>query len=162
MDDMQRIQITVGAMIAAGEPFEDETLGQWQERILANARTIWLLSGADGPVGAWLEMMARTRSYPATVMSVDKEARTGRGLVKLRVRPSKYNKEGIEVTRTDHLHPYQSTDDGPGMPVYRSLRRLVGHKVSVWAETEKDEDGAIRGKVIRYVEDRGVVGDDED
>ena len=78
-----------------------------------------------------------------------------RGLLRLRVATSKYNKDGAEDIRTELL----STPEGQA--VLEKARGLVGHRVLIWAQTEEKDDGR-KVKTLRHVEDLGVDLDLDD
>lgn len=155
MEAGERLSLVAAAATAVG-PVEDQT--EWAEKVRERAVDLYLMSRDRGVVGRALEQLDASRTYVATVLGgkVEKHALESggelrRGLVRLKVATSKYNKDGIEEIRTELL----STPEGAAL--WARIRGMVGHRVLVYAQTE--EKDARKVKTLRHVED---LGEDRD
>lgn len=153
MDDATRTQIVMTAVTAAG-PAGDDALA-WQVRVAEQAARIVAMTSPEHAIAKVVAGMSNSKVFTGTVLRVDKEASSTRGLVTLKTRVhAEYAPDGIEKVRTDR------TDNPYGMAMARRLRSLTGHRVTVWVEIEKMANGSGKTtRVVRHVEDLGV---DED
>ncbi len=165
-EDTASQQIILAAISAAGPvdgftPTDD--CRTWEDRVRGLAFDIFMMAHPSSQLSRQLGDLSRCRPYLAVVESVKKEQTSKRGLVKLRVKPSKFARDGVEIIRTDFMDVYGEGDagvnKGPGHAMAVRARDLIGHQVTVWAETERNEDGTPRGKVLRHLEDRGPAGE---
>lgn len=152
MDAADRLNLVAAAAIAVG-PVQDQ--GAWAEHVRVKAVDLYLMSRERGSVGRALEQLDECRTYVATITGgkiekhvLDDGRELRRGLIRLRVPESKYNKDGVEDIRTELL----STPEGQA--VLEKAKGLVGHRVLVYAQTE--EKDARKVKTLRHVEDLGV------
>lgn len=122
----------------------------WSVALHENAVALAFHASPGSQLGRLLEATGsdRFKTFPGTVVSVDKEASSTRGLVTLATRPSQHHPDGREQVRTER------TDTGVGLSMARRLRSLVGHRVLVWVEVEEYDGGKVR--VVRHAEDLGL------
>lgn len=158
MDAGDRLNLVAAAAIAVG-PAADQGAGTpggetWQDRVRQKAVDLYVMAKERGSVGRALEQLDECRTYVATVVggkverhALDDGGELTRGLVKLRVEPSKWTKDGVEYIRTELL----STSEG--RILWEQVRELVGHRVLVYAQTEVKDDRKV--KTFRHVEDLG-------
>ena len=155
MEAGERLSLIAAAATAVG-PVEDQA--EWAGKVRERAMELYLMSRDRSPVSRALEQLDASRTYVATVLGgrVEKHALEGggelrRGLIRLKVASSRYNKDGVEEIRTELL----STAEGAAL--WAKIRGLVGHRVLVYAQTE--EKDARKVKTLRHVEDLGVDRD---
>lgn len=160
MDSDTRTNLVAAAAIMTG-PVEAHEARQdglenpkdhrsWSTQLHENAVALAFHASAGSQLGRVLDASDsdRFKAFPGTVVSVDKEASSTRGLVTLATRPSKHHPDGREQARTER------TDSSVGLSMARRLRALVGHRVLVWVEVEEYDGGKAR--IVRHVEDIGV------
>lgn len=153
MDASDRLTLVAAAATAVG-PVEDQSA--WSAKVQAKAIDLYLMSRERGAIGKALEQLDSCRTYVATILGgkVEKHrledgGELRRGLLRMKVQPSKYNKDGVEEVRTELL------SDPQGQSVLDKAKGLVGHRVLVWAQTEEKE-GYGKVKTLRHIEDLGL------
>jgi len=149
MDDVTRTQVVLAAVTAAGPTGEDEA--GWLASVHEQAARITAMCSPTSSLAKTIESVERSKVFTATVLSCTKEKSSTRGLVTLRTRPSKFHPDGVETARTE-----RTDTGGLGLAMARRLRLLTGHRVAVWIDLEKIEDGAREMRLVRHVEDLGI------
>ncbi|GAA3634717.1 hypothetical protein [Microlunatus ginsengisoli] len=151
MDAADRLSLVAAAATSLG-PIEDPST--FAAKVRDRAVELYLMSRERGAVGRALEQLDECRTYVATVLGGKVEhhplpdgGELRRGLVRLKVAASKYNRDGVEEIRTELL----STDEGAAL--WARIRGLVGHRVLVYAQTEEKDSRKV--KTMRHVEDLG-------
>jgi len=148
MEIQERNQIILAAVQAAGPVTED--LAEWQSTVAEMATRITAMCSDQSPVAQAIGRVADSKVFVGSVVSIEKEASSTRGIVTIRTRPSQYHPDGTEQARTDR------TDNAEGMAMARSIKALVGHRVRFWVQVEEYGNGSSKVRVIRNVEDLGV------
>lgn len=150
MDDATRAQIVVAAVTVAG-PVGDDLLA-WQVGVAEQAARIVAMTSSEHTISKMIEGTAAAKVFTGTVLRVEKEASSTRGLVTLKTRVhAEFAPDGTEKVRTDR------TDNPYGLSMARRMRSLIGHRVTVWVENEKMASGSGKTtRVLRHVEDLGV------
>ncbi len=156
MDAADRLTLVAAAATAVG-PVDDPAV--WAARVQGKAVDLYLMSRERGAVGKALEQLDACRTYVATILGgrvekhrLDSGGELRRGLLRLKVATSKYNKDGEEDIRTELLSLPE------GQAVLDKAKGLVGHRVLIWAQTEEKDDGR-KVKTLRHLEDLGVDTD---
>ena len=149
MEDSLRTQIVLAAFSAAG-PADPTDFAKWQTRVADMAAVITVACQPGSTISKVIEQVSASKTFVASIVKVEKEERTTRGIVTLRTKPSELNPEGVETARTER------TDNPIGLSMARRLSKLVGHKVLLRVEVEPIANGARKSRVIRYVEDFGL------
>jgi hypothetical protein len=151
METTTKENIIVAAVIASGPQGDDP--GEWRTRLGATIASITAMMDPDSDAMRIIDSVAGAKIFPATIVKVEKEKSSTRGLVSLKTRPSDRNPDGVESARTER------TDSERGRAMARRLRALIGHKVLVYIDLQKMASGSSTVRVIAHVEDLGV---DED
>jgi len=130
---------------------------EWEARVLENTLDAQSLM-SDG--SRLYKTVEGIKVYSAVVDAIQKEKKSTRGLVTLKVKPSTYAKDGIEQVRTER------TDRPDGLAMAKKIKGLIGHKVLIFKEIEVMANGN-KSAVIRHVKDLGEAngtefGEDED
>lgn len=130
---------------------------EWEARVLENTLDAQSLM-SDG--SRLYKTVEGIKVYSAVVDAIQKEKKSTRGLVTLKVKPSTYAKDGIEQVRTER------TDRPDGLAMAKKIKGLIGHKVVIFKEIEVMANGN-KSAVIRHVKDLGEAngtefGEDED
>lgn len=153
MDTDTRTQIILAAIAAAGPAGDDQA--DWNARVTDAAATITAMCNDKSQIAKVIDGVANSKVFAATVVKVDKEQSSTRGLVTLRTRPSERHPDGIEQARTER------TDNPMGLAMARRLRSLVGHRVLLHIEVEEVPGRDFKVRVIRHVQDLGVEAEAE-
>lgn len=95
------------------------------------------------------ENTVKTKGFPATILHVDREKTSTRGVVFLKTKPSKFHPNGKEIARTER------TDSEDGKAIAKLAQSLVGHNVYITVGVEATGDVNVR--VIRSIEDKGIA-----
>lgn len=93
----------------------------------------------------------KSKTFIATVLGVDKEVSSNRGVIYLRTLPSKYHPDGKEFLRSDRLENQDAREQ------MNKVRSLIGHKVRVTVAIEGT--GEVKVRVLRGLVDEGVDGE---
>ena len=155
LEESTRISVIVAAANMAG-PVGDNQY-DWNNKVLANATLLMEMAGEGSKVSKLVNGMANSKTFFGTVLSVDKEISSTRGIVKLKTRPSKFHPDGVEDARTDRTGTKEAPEGGRELA--RLLQSLVGHRVQLWVELEvpaNAEPGSKGFRVIRHVKDLGI------
>lgn len=147
MDENLTAQIVAAAAVAAG-PVGDQP-DVWSLRVSELAQKIAAMSSQVSPTGRAVGSILAAETYVGTILEVTREQSSTRPVVRVAVRPSKYAPDGVETIRGER------TDNPVGLAFARRLRSLVGHRVMLWKEKERSEDGSTAYKTLRWVEDLG-------
>lgn len=144
-------QIIIAAAILAGPNGSDQDVAGHTSRIAG------LLSEGSLPMNAFGQLEKRdaavikTQGFPATVIGIDRETTSTRGVVLLYTGPSDQHANGQEFIRT------QRTDTPEGLAQARALQALIGHKVFITKEISTGNGST--NKAVRSFEDKGVDPD---
>lgn len=149
LDASVRTQVILAAVGSAG-PVGDSK-AEWSAKVRAQAVTIAVMLGEHSSVSQALAAFGRAeKPFPATILGGSKEASSTRVVVRFR------NVSGeAEEIRTDR------TDSPEGLAMANVVRGLVGHKVLIWKEIEEYNQGKGKVRVLRHVEDLGLVPPDQ-
>ena len=150
MDEQTRTQIVLAAITATGAKADDEELADWQARVTDMAARITAMSHERSTLSQTIESVSRSKVFTATVVGIDKEESSTRGIVHLRTKPSQHHPDGVETARTER------TDNPVGLAMARRLKSLIGHRVAIWIEVEEINGGTNKVRVVRHVDDLGV------
>jgi len=148
LDQNTQQNVIIAAAILAGTNGTDSDVKRHTERIAG------YLSDGSLPMGAFKQIEDRDANtskvdgFPATVIGMDKELTSTRGVVLLRTKPSKYHPNGQEFARTER------TDTESGRAQAQALQALVGHKVFITKGVEGTGGNNVR--VVRSFEDKGI------
>src|SRR5690606_867369 len=124
---------------------------EWEARVLENTLDAQSLM-SDG--SRLYKTVEGIKVYSAVVDAIQKEKKSTRGLVTLKVKPSTYAKDGIEQVRTER------TDRPDGLAMAKKIKGLIGHKVLIFKEIEVMANGN-KSAVIRHVKDLGEANGTE-
>ncbi|PPG15016.1 hypothetical protein [Rathayibacter rathayi] len=152
MSTPERNEIIFAAHRAAGP-------GATLESVAAQTRLLLDCFAEGSPVLAEFDKEAiraeattKTTTFYGTLLFVDKEITSTRGVMFLKTRPSDHHPNGKELVRTDR------TDTVEGQEVAKKAQTLVGHRVAVTMRIEK---AVIAGKnrtvrVVHAIVSNGV------
>lgn len=141
-------RIVIAAATVAGPNANDADVKSHVSRIAG------YLSEGSLPMGAFADLERRDAStvkvkgFPATIIGMDKELTSTRGVVLLRTAPSKWHPNGQEFSRTER------TDTEAGRAMAQRLQSLVGHKVFLSVAVEGTGEANVRS--VRSVDDKGI------
>lgn len=154
---VSREEIVLAAINSAGPVREGESPDQYQARVAAQAKSIFLMLGEGSKVRRKLDQLADAKVFSAVVQRVVKEKSSTRGKITLKTRPSKHYPDGIETVRTER------TDgaDGEGLAMAKRLTELKGHRVLLWVEVQEMSNGN-KVRIVQHVEDLGEAPDSDD
>jgi hypothetical protein len=109
------------------------------------------MADPSSSVSKRLERVASAKKFVATVMSVEIEESSTRGLIGLQSKPSEFNPDGIEHARTER------TDSADGAALVGRLQGMVGHRVLAFVAIDDIGKGptARKMRVLVHVEDLG-------
>lgn len=176
MDNNTRTQIILAAVTAAGAPApvrdkngnvrtDDagtpviESPGEYQARVAQEAARIKVMTDAKSPLSKALDALddKDTKVFSATIVKIEREASSKRGIVTLFTGQTDKNPEGTETVRTERI------DNPTGVVQVRTLQQLIGHRVLVWKKNEPmANDPERKVRILAHVEDRGIDPDFED
>ncbi|MHB8318095.1 MAG: hypothetical protein ACYDEP_02520 [Acidimicrobiales bacterium] len=154
MEQSEINQIVLAAVNAVGSQGEDRD--EWMVSIQEMAARVAAMCAPSSSIVKVIQGVLNSKVFTGVVLSIEKEESSTRGLITLQTRPSKFHEDGIESVRTER------TDTPLGLAMARRIRRLVGHRVVLWVEVEIIRDGASKTRVVRHIEDLGVVESDDE
>jgi hypothetical protein len=140
-------QIIIAAINATGAQGED--LAAWRLRVIENAASFAAMLSPSSDVSKAVASVLNSKVFTGTVLSVEKEKSSTRGLATLKTRVSEHSPDGTETVRTE------CTDSEYGRSMARRLRSLIGHKVIVWVEVQTMSNSTNKVRVVSHVEDLG-------
>ena len=157
MSENNRSDIILAAINAVGQV---ESGKDWEAEVTLKAIEIAVLTGEKSNVGKAVDVVLHpdTKIFKGTIVEVEKEASSTRGLVTLNTGTERESKHGItkavlpaglEQVRTDR------TDNALGKAIALRARSLKFHQVLVWVEIETMANGN-KSRVLRHVQDLGV------
>ena len=156
MSTISREEIVLAAVNSAGPKGEEETPEQYQGRIAAQARSIYLMLGERSPVRRKLDALADAKVFTGEVVKVVREKSSTRGKITLKTQPSKHYPDGLETVRTERT----DGEDGQGLAMAKRFTELKGHRVLLWVEVQEMSNGN-KVRIVQHVEDLGMPRDDE-
>lgn len=110
---------------------------------------ILTLVDKESPIRRKLETVEQTKTVYGTLLGVDKEVTSNRGVVFLSTKPhAKYNPEGKDMARSDFLTNPVARD------LMNKAKSLVGHRVALTLVVVETENNKAR-EIVR-LEDQGV------
>lgn len=145
---MDKNSIITAAVVATGPQGDD--LAAWRAQVLSNVASITAMFDENSDAMKIIDSVSNAKVFPATVIGIEKEKSSTRGLVNLKTRPSERHPDGIEQARTER------TDSERGLAMARRMRDLIGHRVLLWIDLQKMSSGSASVRVIAHVEDLGV------
>ncbi len=147
-DEHLKAQIVLAASITAGAGATEEQVAEEAKRIIARlspgSTILYEFDRADKRE----ENTEKVKTFKATIVAVDKELSSTRGVVFLKTQPSKWHPDGKEHMRTDR------TDSTEGKTLAKLAQSLIGHQVTVTVGIENGSDNRVR--VLRGLKDDGV------
>jgi hypothetical protein len=121
----------------------------FNEQVREKSMELAALASGGSDLGHQIDRLLDAKVFYATILGVEREERSTRGLVTMKTRPSKFHPDGIEKVRTDR------TDNASGLAMAKKVQSLKGHRVRVWVAMEPAGDD-IDVRVLAWIEDLGV------
>lgn len=144
--------LILGAVNMAG-PVGEDVLA-WESTVKNNVKRLTGMMSEHSPVGKTITMLEESKKFVATVLYLGKEAKTNRGFVVLKTKPSDQNPEGIETARTEIID--WDTKSGEAYEFGKYVRSLTGHRVFVYIELQEAKSTGRKVRILQHVEDLGV------
>jgi hypothetical protein len=116
---------------------------------------IALMVADRSPIAKVIDQIGEAKAFRTIITNVQKEGSSQRGLITMRVKPSKYAKDGIEIARTERF------DKTEGLAMGKALRGLIGHHVTIWIYKETPADGGNPVRMVAAFRDEGPATEDE-
>ena len=141
--------VILAGISMAGEVGDDEAA--YDARVKKYAQKALTLVHENSPVSKSLDILEESKKFIGTILYVNKEPKTGRGLVVLKTNPTKLNPEGVETVRTEI-----ATGNAEVTEFCKELIGLIGHRVLNYVELQTGrEDATKKFRVLRYTTDLG-------
>jgi len=149
MDDALRTQIICAAIQSVG-PMGQESPELWQAKVADRAAAIaaWCQPGSF--ISKTIEQVMQSKTFVGSVVKIEQEITSTRGIVTLRTAPNEHHPDGIETVRTER------TDNPLGRMMVRKVKSLIGHKALLYVEVEPISNSTRKSRVLRHIEDLGV------
>jgi len=148
LDPATQAQVVIAAAIIAGPQGSDSDVKRHTERIATYLIDGSLPMSAFAAAEQKAQNTSQLKSFPATIIGIDKENTSTRAVLFLRTKPSEHHPNGQETVRTER------TDSDAGRNDALTLQSLIGHKVFIHVAVERTGTNNVR--VIRSWEDKGV------
>lgn len=143
--------LILGAVNMTGPVGENQIL--WESTVKENVKRLTGMMSEYSPVGKVITMLEEAKKFPATVLYLGKEAKTNRGFVVLKTKPSDQNPEGIETARTEIVDWESKT--GESYDFAKKVRGLTGHRVFVYIEMQEAKASGRKVRILQHIEDLG-------
>lgn len=155
--EQQKMQLLpIAHLIAAmghGADYSDQHVGDATKRILESTMPGSNIDRIVRALDFEAAKVVETKTFVGTVIHVDRDLKSQRGIVILKTAVAKYNKLGQDLVRSDRL-------DGSKSEAVSELMKqtlgLVGHKVAVTVNMVAGKEGDTKYRVLAGLEDRGV------
>ncbi|MCA5893621.1 hypothetical protein LEP48_09695 [Isoptericola sp. NEAU-Y5] len=143
------------AFSAAGPVGDDREAWDAHVAEMASEITLSLVSPSSRVRKAIEAITDADKRFVCVVERVQKEAKSTRGFITVKTRPSKWAPNGQESFRTD-----RSEGDPAARALAKRFKDLIGHKVLAYLHMEETKDGA-KVRVVKAVVDLGAATGDE-
>jgi hypothetical protein len=142
------------AVQGAGPLRDDETHGQYMERVRALAIDLWIESGPKAELTRRLAELMDSQVFVGILTAVEIESSTTRAMLTLTViKDGEATEEKIRTDRTD----------GPaGRTLWETAKGLVGHRVAIYKHMESRTDPNKKYRCAKHVVDLGPADDSAD
>jgi hypothetical protein len=158
VSESNRNDIILAAINAVGQVPEGK---DWEAEVTLKAIEIAVLTGEKSNVGKAVDVVLdpETKVFKGTVVEVEKEQSSTRGIITLDTGNSREAKHSItkqplpagqEQIRTDR------TDGALGKALAIKARNLKFHSVLVWVEVEAVPGKDFKVRVLRHIQDLGI------
>lgn len=156
MSESNRNDIILAAINAVGKPDEGK---DWEAEVTMKAIEIAVLTGENSNVAKAVDVIATCKVFKGTVVEVEKEQSSTRGIITLDTGTEREQKHSITKTvlpagqeqiRTDR------TDGALGKALAIKARGLKFHSVLVWVEVETVPGKDFKVRVLRHIQDLGI------
>lgn len=139
-DDV-RVSIVATAAQLAGPPDQPG----WADRVSQNAVSIMTMADPASSVSKRMEAVLGATKFVATLMAVEVEGTSTRGVLTLKSKPTEFNPDGIEHIRTER------TDQPDGASIVERAKNAIGHRILVYMDYEVFGQGAEARKMRKMI-----------
>lgn len=147
IDEAVRTQIIIAASVLVGPSAAEDAVAAEVRRIVARLEPGSLSVAEFNRVERRNESTDEVKTFRATILHVDKELTSTRGVVFLKTKESQWHPNGKELVRTDR------TDNEDGRAMARLAQSLIGHHVTIVLGVERTAGGTSR--TLRSIQDHG-------
>lgn len=145
-----KLALTAAAIHAVGPIGDDRDA--WHETV-ADVLTEITRAALTGDFGRIIDQVASEKTLTGVITAIDHDPQSNRAVVTLKVPESRFSPDGEKI-RTDRLEN----------PAARQLathikQSLIGHRVSVWKQTESNRRGTFT--VLSKVVDHGRAASED-
>jgi hypothetical protein len=139
------------AVQGVGPMRDNETQGQYMERVRVLAIDLWIESGPKAELTRRLAELMDSQVFVGVLTAVEIEQSSTRAMLTLTV--TKDGESVEEMIRTDR------TDGPAGRALWETATVLIGHRVAVYKHMETRNDPNKKYRCAKHVVDLGVADD---
>jgi hypothetical protein len=139
------------AVQGVGPMRDDETQGQYMERVRGLAIDLWIESGPRAELTRRLAELMNSQVFVGILTAVEIEQSSTRAMLTLAV--TKDGESVEEMIRTDR------TDGPAGRALWETAKGLIGHRVAIYKHMESRADPNKKYRCAKHVVDLGVADD---